>query len=92
MLNLFYPAHLKLAFSYMNYANFDNPVTQFLGGLLVESINLVSVSVNAQFQSLGFGSTNILVNSMDKLLMILFLFLITLFIFLLFCIMKKQSN
>lgn len=76
----------------MNYANFDSPATKFLGELLVQSVKLVSTPVNSRFEHLGFRSTSIVVNSMDKVLMIFLLFLSTPAVFLLFLIMKAKSH
>jgi cysteine-rich repeat protein len=92
MLSLFYPPHLKMAFSYMNYANFDNPLTSYMSDLLIRGIQIVSVPVSSQFETLGFRSTNILVNSLDKILLVILLFLLVVIIFLFFLKLKDKSD
>jgi len=67
LLNLYYPPSLKLAFLYMKYSNFDNPLTQYISDLIMGNFRLVSDSINSDFEEVGFGSTHILDNSMDKI-------------------------
>ena len=81
LLNLHYPPSLKLAFSYMKYSNFDNPMTQYLSKFVMGSFRLVSESINSDFEEVGFGSTHILANSMDKIFAFMMLGLWVLFFY-----------
>ena len=73
LLHLYYSSDLKTVFGYMRYSNFENPLTAYLVDGLKKGFALLESPVDAQFADLGFSSTNILLNSFDKLLIILLL-------------------
>jgi len=83
LLDLYYPPNLLAVISYMKYSNFDNPFSKYLSGLAIGSLNVVSTPISTSFESFGFESSNILINSFDKVFMILILALLTLLAYLL---------
>lgn len=80
LLNLYYPANLLVAFRYMGYSNFENPVTKLLSNVVLGMFSFVPNPVGTSFDSMGFGSTNVITNSLDKLFM-LFGFIFVVFVF-----------
>lgn len=78
MLNLYYSSDLLSVFSFMSYSNFDNPITSYISKGLVGGLNLITSPVNGKFSSSGFNSTDIISNSMDKIMIILLLILLIL--------------
>ena len=89
MLNLYYNSDLKTTFEFMAYSNLDNPATRYLSQSMISGLNLVSSPVNAGFDGSGFGSTYIIANSLDKLIMIL---LFVLFALTLSLLVRCQRN
>ena len=73
MLNLAFSSDLQAVFSFMKYSNFDNPISDFLKEKMVGGLSLIQSSVSSQFSSVGFSSTDILSNSLDKLVYIILL-------------------
>lgn len=73
LLDLNYSSDLQNTFKIMTYSNFGNPFTKYITSVIFFGINFVNSPINSQFISFGFESTNILVNSFDKLGMILLL-------------------
>ncbi|CAI2361767.1 unnamed protein product [Moneuplotes crassus] len=92
LLNLYFPANLSAMFSYLKYSNFDNPVTEMLSSFALESISIISAPISPGFEELGFSSTSFLINSLDKIFLLLFLGLLVLFIYLLYSCLKKKST
>ena len=80
LLNLFFPSNLLAILQYMRYSNFDNPATRFLSSQVIAGFSIVSTPVSSQFGKVGFESSNILVNALDKIL-ILFMMLILVIVF-----------
>ena len=70
LLDLNYSSDLQNTFKIMGYSNFDNPLTKYVTMMIFFGINFINSPVNSKFGSLGFESTNILVNSFDKIAMI----------------------
>lgn len=68
MLKLYYTADLIAVFKYMRYSNFDNPVTDSIVEFADTHFGAIKNVVVSQFEITGYSSTNILVNSFDKLL------------------------
>lgn len=70
LLELYYSSDLKAVFEFMKYSNFENPLTEYVVEFTVNTISFVQSPVSTQFKDLGFASTNILLNSFDKLFVI----------------------
>ena len=92
MLNLYFTPDLLAVYSFMKYSNFDNPVTDYLSQLIVTSISFVSTPISSNFGSLGFSSTDIIANCLDKLLMIFLIGMMVGLLTLLFFITRKKSS
>ena len=92
MLNLYYPSDLEMVYELMGYSNFDNPVTRYVGDLFISTISLVQSPVSNKFTQLGFTSTNILSNSLDKLLMVILMLGSAVTVFLLMYLCRKKDN
>ena len=92
LLSLHYPPSLKLAFSYMKYSNFDNPITKYLSSLMTGSFRFVSESINSDFEEVGFGSTHMLANSMDKVFSFILFGLLILFIYIAYTLLKNKTH
>jgi hypothetical protein len=75
LLDLYYSSDLKAVYSFMEYSNFSNPLTEYLVELIRNLVGSVSAPVNTKFEDLGFDSTSIILNSFDKLLIIFFFML-----------------
>ncbi|CAI2359689.1 unnamed protein product [Moneuplotes crassus] len=92
LLRLHYPSNLKAVYSYMKYSNFDNPITKKLSEISLSSLSFVSSPINEDFEDLGFGSSNVIINSLDKIFLIFLLGLTVILVYLLFlCFEKKKS-
>ena len=69
-LDLHFTPELLTVFSYMKFSNFDNPVFEYIREktyTILESIKIVSFSPSKVF---GLSSSSILINFMDKLMII----------------------
>ena len=71
LLNLYYPSNLLTTLSYMEYANFDSPLSEYLTQLFVDLVNLELIPINSDFKTFGFDSTTVISNSFAKILLIL---------------------
>lgn len=67
-LKLYYSSDLVSIFKLMRYSNFDNPVTDSIVEMLDTYFGSFKDTIFSQFENIGYSSTNILVNSIDKLL------------------------
>ena len=76
----------------MSYSNFENPATQYLSKFILKSLGAVTVSVNSELGQIGFESSNILINSLDKIILVLLLLTLTIIIALLYCWIKTKTN
>lgn len=72
-MNLYYFSDLVAVFSFMSYSNFDNPVTKYVSKVIIGGISLIKSPVNSNFSGAGFNSTDIISNSFDKILIVLFM-------------------
>ena len=73
MLNLYLTSELLTMFMDMEYSNFDNPVFEFFRAKVVDVINIVQTTIPKNFVNIGYSSSSILINFIDKLIiMILF--------------------
>ncbi|CAI2383509.1 unnamed protein product [Moneuplotes crassus] len=89
LIELEYPSDLANTFKIMAYSNFDNPLTKYVTSVIFFGVNFINSPVSTNFGNLGFESTNILVNSFDKIGMILILLLSAI---ILSCLYKKVKN
>ena len=93
LLDLHYTSDLEFAYKMMGYSNFDNPATEYISKHIISVFHFVKSPVNTKFSDLGFSSTNMIANSLDKLLMILlFLLAVMLFGFLYIMTRKRESK
>ncbi|CAI2382812.1 unnamed protein product [Moneuplotes crassus] len=93
LIELDYPSDLENTFKIMAYSNFETPFTKYVTSVVFFGMNFIKSPVSPKFESLGFESTNILVNSFDKIGMIcLFIFLALILSFLYKCIHKSESR
>ena len=84
LLNLFFPSNLLAILQYMSYSNFDNPITEFISSQVIAGFSIVSTPVSGQFGKVGFESSNILVNALDKILILLMMLILIIVFALLF--------
>ena len=89
---MYYPSNLKAVFSYMSYSNFENPATQYLSEFILKSIGVVTISVNSELDQMGFKSSNILINSLDKIILVFLLLTFTIIVALLFRWIKTKDK
>lgn len=76
LLDLHYPKHTTIAFFYMSYANFDNPVLGMVTRSIVGEGYFVENPLNDNFDEFGYESRNIVSNAHDILPIIVgFIFL-----------------
>ena len=92
MLNLYYSADLTEMYSYLKCANFDNPISDFIKSKFTTSLKFVINPVNDKFSNLGFKSTEIISNSLDKLFMILIMLLLLISLFILRMHVRNKTN
>ena len=92
MLNLYYSADLTAMYSYLKCANFDNPISDFIKSKFTTYLKFVINPVNDKFSNLGFKSTEIISNSLDKLFMILFMLLSLAGLYILRILVRNKTN
>ena len=92
MLKLNFSSDLVLMYSYMKYSNLDNPVSDFLSEKIISFMDFAQNPVSDSFGSLGFESTEMVLNCLDKLFMILFILVVLLVLFLLFILARNWTN
>ncbi|CAI2360390.1 unnamed protein product [Moneuplotes crassus] len=93
LIELDYPSDLVNTFKIMAYSNFENPYTKYLASVILFGVNFVKSPVSPKFESLGFGSTSILANSLDKIGMVLLFILLALVSSLFYkCVHKSESR
>ena len=89
MLNLYYSSELLSAFSYMSYSNFDNPAFDYIRKIASKMTDFIHTSIPSGFENLGFSSASVVINFLDKLIMILLFAWLVLWVSLLYCCLKK---
>ena len=92
MLKLNFSSDLILIYSYMKYSNLDNPVSDFLSEKINSFMDFVQNPVSESFSNLGFKSTEIISNCLDKLFMLLFMLSLLLILFILYLLVRNKSN
>jgi len=80
LLDINYSPDLLAIFGFMRYSNFDNPMTEYVNDILSDTLNFIKKPLSEEFGNLGFGSTNIILNSFDKLLVVILMVLFALFV------------
>ena len=84
VLDLNYTPELLATFSYMKYSNFDNPVFEFIRDKIMSAFSFVQVSLPSGFGNLGYSSVSVIINFLDKLIMICLMVLFITVILLIF--------
>jgi hypothetical protein len=74
LLDLYYPSVLIMTFEFLRYSNFEIPGKEIIAGFIFQFVDFVPNPVGTKFDELGFGSTNILVNSLPQVFAISGLF------------------
>ena len=92
MLDLRFTSELKATFSYMKYSNFDNPVFEFIRNKVMNAFSFIHAALPSGFSNLGYSSVSVIVNFLDKLIIIILFALLVTTIFLIFIWMKNKSN
>ena len=92
MLDLHYPPELSTVFSYMSYSNFDNPLFEYIRIEASKIFSFVHTTIPSGFGQFGFTSSSILINFLDKLIVIFIFVIFVLWVWLLYKLMKKKSN
>ena len=92
MLDLYYSADLNAMYSYLKCANFDNPISDFIKSKFTTYLKFVINPVNDKFSNLGFKSTEIISNSLDKLFIILFMLLSLAGLYILRILVRDKIN
>ncbi|CAI2361589.1 unnamed protein product [Moneuplotes crassus] len=88
LMSINFPPNLRAAFEFMKYSNFDNPVTSLAAEWLLTTLSFGSLAIDGNFAELGFDSSKIIFNSLDKVLMILGI----VFGIVLFSILSKRAK
>ena len=92
ILDLNYTPELLATFSYMKYSNFDNPVFEFVRDKTMSAFSFVQASLPSGFGNLGYSSVSVIINFLDKLIMILLIASFATIIYLIFLWWKERSN
>lgn len=92
LLSLHFTTDLKTVFSFMSYSNFSNPLTEYITEKVFISFNLINIAVTDQFDGIGLSSTNILVNAMDKIVMVFLLIVTAIILAILASLLKSKAN
>ena len=92
MLNLYYSADLLTMYSFMKYSNFDNPASDYLSSKTTVVFKFIQNPVSDSFSNLGFESTEIISNCLDKLFMILQMLVILAGLFVLYILVRNKTN
>ena len=92
MLNLCYSADLTEMYSYLKCANFENPISDYINSKVATYLKFVINPVNDKFSNLGFKSTEIISNSLDKLFMILIMLLWLAVLYILRMLVRNKTN
>ena len=87
-----YTPELLSTFSYMKCSNFDNPIFEFIRDKAFGVFNFIKYSIPSEFGSLGYSSISVIVNFMDKLIMILLFLLVVFVIYIIYKLLNNRSN
>jgi hypothetical protein len=92
LISLSYSSDLEAVFDFMSYSNFENPFGEYLIDAGGKWFTINGSPINDNFFDTGFHQTNIIVNSIDKLLIIMLMFGIVFTIFLLLKFFKNPEH
>lgn len=67
LLSLYYPSHTITMFKYLNYANFETKFSSYLTKSLFGPSFFPEESLNPQFFTFGYKSSNYIANFADKI-------------------------
>lgn len=70
LMNLYFSSDLKSVFEFMSYSNFKNPLRDIISDFISKYIDIPGSPISANFEEMGFPQTNIIANSIDKLLVL----------------------
>ena len=91
VLDLYYTPELQTVFSYMKYSNFDNPWFEFIRSKTFKLMN-INYTLPPGFGSLGYSSVSVIINYIDKLIMIVLFILFVLVVYIIFRKLKESKN
>ena len=92
MLNLYFTPDLLAIYSFMKYSNFDNPLTDYISQITISSFNFIQSPISSNFGSLGFNSSDIIGNCLDKLMMIFLIILLVGGLALLYFLCRNKTS
>ena len=92
MLNLYFTPDLLAIYSFMKYSNFDNPLTDYISQIVISSFNFIQSPISSNFGSLGFSSSDIIGNCLDKLMMIFLIILLVGGLALLYFLCRNKTS
>ena len=78
MLALSFSSDFDAVFSFMRLSNFDNPISDYIKQFIIDGLSMIQSAVSSEFSAVGFKSSDILMNSLDKLVYLLLLILLAL--------------
>ena len=70
-IRLYYTPELLIVFSYMKFSNFDNPIFEYIRNKTYSLLTKFKISSLSSDQLFGLSSSSIVINFMDKILIIL---------------------
>ena len=91
-LNLYYTPELLAVFSYMKFSNFDNPIFDYIKEKTSTIFSLLDISVFSSNDLFGLSSTSIIINFMDKLMIISLVGILVLSLLLLSYFWRNKDN
>ena len=91
-LDLNFTAELLMIFSFMKFSNFDNPAFEYIREKTLRLLLAIKVSALSPSQIFGLSSSSILINFIDKLMIILLFIWFIVLIAILNNILKNKTN
>ena len=91
-LNLYYTPELLAVFSYMKFANFDNPIFEYIREKTYNLVNSLKIPIPSNSQLFGLSSTSVIINFMDKIMVIILIGLIIVSLFALSYFLKNRDS
>ena len=91
LMNLYFPPHTLIIFSYLGYSNFQNPVMSFINQIMFGDSFYPNNPINNNFQELGFDSNNFVSNASDTIPAII-LTIFGLLLVILLCLLMRNVN
>ena len=91
-IRLYYTPELLIVFSYMKFSNFDNPIFEYIRNKTYSLLTKFKISSLSSDQLFGLSSSSIVINFMDKILIILWTIFLIIWILLLKYFWRNKSN